>query len=141
MNTFFAQRGYRLTMNESARLSAQVRQSSSYSHFELLLVMPLRTCADILPLMYCRLGLGCRITSMTASGFGLAALLPSPGSWRRGTGSLCLCSTYHRRRSRSYCKGRGRSHRRSRRRGWCCRRHNGADYRRRARGRCTGTCS
>jgi hypothetical protein len=80
MNTLSAQRGYRLTMDESARLSAQVRRSPSYSHFELLLVMSLRTCADILPPMYCRLGLGCRIASMIASGFGLAALLPCPGS-------------------------------------------------------------
>jgi hypothetical protein len=90
MNTVFTRRGYHLTLDESARLSAQVRRSPSYSHFELLLVTPLRTCADILPLVYCRSGLGCRITSMTASGFGLAALLPCPGSWRRGTGSLCL---------------------------------------------------
>jgi hypothetical protein len=80
MNTFFAQRGYRLTMDESARLSAQVRRSPSYSHFEVLLVMSLRTCADILPPMYRRLGLGCRIASTTASGFGLAALLPCLGS-------------------------------------------------------------
>jgi hypothetical protein len=80
MNTFFAQRGYRLTIDESARLSAQVHRSPSYSHFEVLLVMPLRTYADILPPMYCRLGLDCRIASTTASGFGLAALLPCPGS-------------------------------------------------------------
>jgi hypothetical protein len=80
MNTFFAQRGYRLTMDESARLSAQVCRSPSYPHFEVLLVMPLRTCADILPSMYCRFDLGCRIAFTTASGFGLAALLPYPGS-------------------------------------------------------------
>jgi hypothetical protein len=80
MNTFFAQRGYRLTMDESARLSAQVCRSPSYFRFEALVVMPLRTCADILPSMYCRLGLGCRIAFTTASEFGLAVLLPCPGS-------------------------------------------------------------
>jgi hypothetical protein len=42
--------------------------------------MPLRTCTDILHSMYCRLGLGCRIAFTTASGFGLAALLPCLGS-------------------------------------------------------------
>jgi hypothetical protein len=80
MNTFFSQRVYRLTLDESARLSAQVCRSHSYSRFEALLVMPLRSCADILPSMYCRLGLGCRIVFTIASGCDLAALLPCPGS-------------------------------------------------------------
>jgi hypothetical protein len=90
MNTFFAQRGYRLTLDESARLSAQVCRSHSNSCFEALLVMPLRTCADMLPSMCCRLGLGCRTVFTIASGYDLAALLPCPGSWRRAAGSLCL---------------------------------------------------
>jgi hypothetical protein len=34
MNTFFAQRGYRLTLDESIRLSAQVRRSHFYSCFK-----------------------------------------------------------------------------------------------------------
>jgi hypothetical protein len=80
MNTFFAQRGYHLTLDESARLSAQICRSHAYSRFEALLVMPLRTCVDILPSMYRRLGLGCRIAFTIASGFDLAALLPCPGS-------------------------------------------------------------
>jgi hypothetical protein len=50
------------------------------------------------------------------------------------------CSTYHCRRSRSCCKGRGRSHRRSRRRSWYCLGHDGSDYRRRARRGRIGTC-
>jgi hypothetical protein len=33
MNTFFAQRGFRLTLDESVRLSAQVRRSHSYFSF------------------------------------------------------------------------------------------------------------
>jgi hypothetical protein len=90
MNTFFTQRGYRLTLNESARLSDQVCRSHSYSRFEALLEMPLRTCADILLSMCCRLGLGCRIAFTIASGFDSAAPLPCPGSWRRAAGSLCL---------------------------------------------------
>jgi hypothetical protein len=36
MNTFFAQRGYRLTLNESARLSAQVHRSCFCSYFKAL---------------------------------------------------------------------------------------------------------
>jgi hypothetical protein len=80
MNTFFAQREYCLTLDESARLSAQVCRSHSYSRFETLLVMPLRTRVDILPPMYRRLGLGCRIAFTIASGFDLVALLPCPGS-------------------------------------------------------------
>jgi hypothetical protein len=39
MNTFFAQRGYRLTLDESVRLSAQVCRSHFYSCFETLLVV------------------------------------------------------------------------------------------------------
>jgi hypothetical protein len=80
MNTFFAQREYRPTLDESARLSAQVCRSHSYSRFETLLVMPLRTRVDILPPMYRKLGLDCRIAFTIASGFDLAALLPCPGS-------------------------------------------------------------
>jgi hypothetical protein len=80
INTFFAQRGYRLMLDEFARLSAQVCRSHSYSRFETLLVMPLRTRVDILPSMYRRLGLGCRIAFTIASRFDLAALFPCLGS-------------------------------------------------------------
>jgi hypothetical protein len=38
MNTFFAQRGYQLTLDESARLSAQVRRS----YFLLLFMVALK---------------------------------------------------------------------------------------------------
>jgi hypothetical protein len=54
MNTFFAQRGYRLTLDESLRLSAQVRRSHSYSRFKPLLVVLARTHADILPSVFRR---------------------------------------------------------------------------------------
>jgi hypothetical protein len=48
MNTFFAQRGYRLTLDESVRLSAQVCRSHFYFHFNTLLVVS--TCSM---LTYC----------------------------------------------------------------------------------------
>jgi hypothetical protein len=54
MNTFFAQSGYRLTLDESVRLSAQVRRSHFYSRFKTLLVVSPRTHADILPLVFRR---------------------------------------------------------------------------------------
>jgi hypothetical protein len=54
MNTFFAQRGYRLTLDESVRLSAQVRQSHFYSRFKTLLVVSTRTHADMLPSVFRR---------------------------------------------------------------------------------------
>jgi hypothetical protein len=49
MNTFFAQRGSRLTLDESVRLSAQVRRSHFYFHFKTLLVVSTRANADVLP--------------------------------------------------------------------------------------------
>jgi hypothetical protein len=54
MNTFFAQRGYRLTLDETVRLSAQVRRSHFYSRFKTLLVVSPRTHVDILPSMFHR---------------------------------------------------------------------------------------
>jgi hypothetical protein len=54
MNTFFAQRGYRLTLDESVRLSAQVRRSHFYFRFKTLLVVSTRTHADILPSVFRR---------------------------------------------------------------------------------------
>jgi hypothetical protein len=54
MNTFFAQRGYRLTLEESARLSAQVCLSHFCSRFEILLIMSPRTLAYTLPSVYRR---------------------------------------------------------------------------------------
>jgi hypothetical protein len=54
MNTFFAQRGFRLTLDESVRLSAQVRRSHFYFRFETLLVVSTRTHADILPSVFRR---------------------------------------------------------------------------------------
>jgi hypothetical protein len=54
MNTFFAQRGYRLTLDESVRLSAQVRRSHFYFRFKTLLVVSTRTHAEILPSVFRR---------------------------------------------------------------------------------------
>jgi hypothetical protein len=54
MNTFFTQRGYRLTLDESVCLSAQVHRSHFYFRFKTLLVVSTRTHADILPSMFCR---------------------------------------------------------------------------------------
>jgi hypothetical protein len=49
MNTFFAQRGFCLTLDESVRLSAQVRRSHFYFRFKTLLVVSTRAHADVLP--------------------------------------------------------------------------------------------
>jgi hypothetical protein len=49
MNTFFAQRGFRLTLDESVRLSAQVRRSHFYFRFKTLLVVSTRANADVFP--------------------------------------------------------------------------------------------
>jgi hypothetical protein len=49
MNTFFAQRGFRLTLDESVRLSAQVRRSHFYFRFKTLLVVSSRAHADVFP--------------------------------------------------------------------------------------------
>jgi chemotaxis protein histidine kinase CheA len=54
MNTFFAQRGFRLTLDESVRLSAQVRRSHFYFRFKTLLVVSTLTHADILPSVFRR---------------------------------------------------------------------------------------
>jgi hypothetical protein len=54
MNTFFAQCGYRLTLDESVRLSAQVRRSHFYPRFKTLLVVSPRTRAEILPSVFRR---------------------------------------------------------------------------------------
>jgi hypothetical protein len=54
MNTFFAQRGFRLTLDESVRLSAQVCRSHFYFLFKTLLVVSTRTHADILPSVFRR---------------------------------------------------------------------------------------
>jgi hypothetical protein len=54
MNTFFAQRGYRLTLDESVRLSAQVRRSHFYSRFKTPLVVSPCTHSDILPSVFRR---------------------------------------------------------------------------------------
>jgi hypothetical protein len=47
MNTFFAQHGYRLTLDEFVRLSAQVRRSRFYSRFKTPLVVSPCTHSDI----------------------------------------------------------------------------------------------
>jgi hypothetical protein len=54
MNTFFTQRGYRLTLDESVRLSAQVRRSHFYSCFKTPPVVSSCTYFDILPSLFCR---------------------------------------------------------------------------------------
>jgi hypothetical protein len=51
MNTFFAQRGSRLTLDESVLLSAQVRRSHFYFRFKTLLLVSTRANANVLPLM------------------------------------------------------------------------------------------
>jgi hypothetical protein len=84
MNTFFAQRGYRLTLDESARLGAQVCRSHSYSCFETLLVMPLRTRVDILPSTQIRPRLQDRIYDRLRIRFGGTPPLPrfmTEGNW------------------------------------------------------------
>jgi hypothetical protein len=54
MNTFFARRGYQLTLDKSERLSAQVRRS----YFSLLLAVVLKTHPrkyfNTLPSLFCR---------------------------------------------------------------------------------------
>jgi hypothetical protein len=47
MNTFFAQRGYRLTLDESVRLSAQVHR------FKVPLVVSSHAYFDMLPSLFC----------------------------------------------------------------------------------------
>jgi hypothetical protein len=49
MNTFFAQRGYRLTLDESARLSAQVHRSYLCPSFKVALVVSSHAYFDMLP--------------------------------------------------------------------------------------------
>jgi hypothetical protein len=53
MNTFFAQRGYQLTLDESARLSAQVRRSCFYLLSRVALKVHSRKYLDILPSLFC----------------------------------------------------------------------------------------
>jgi hypothetical protein len=54
MNTFFAQRGYRLTLDESVRLSAQVHRSRFCSCFKVPLVVSSHAYFDMLPSLFCR---------------------------------------------------------------------------------------
>jgi hypothetical protein len=54
MNTFFAERGSRLTLDESARLSAQVRRSSFYFCSNTPVSVPTPDDAIMLSLMLCR---------------------------------------------------------------------------------------
>jgi hypothetical protein len=54
MNTFFAQRGFRLTLDESVCLNAQVRRSHFCFRYKTLLVVSTRTRADILPSVFRR---------------------------------------------------------------------------------------
>jgi hypothetical protein len=51
MNIFFAQRRFRLTLDESVHLSAQVRRSHFYFRFKTLLVESTLAHADVLPLV------------------------------------------------------------------------------------------
>jgi hypothetical protein len=51
MNTFFAQRGPRLTLDESVHLRAQVRRSDFYFRFKTLLLASTHANAIVLPLM------------------------------------------------------------------------------------------
>jgi hypothetical protein len=54
MNTFFAQRRYRLTLDKSARLSAQVRRSYLSPSFKVALVVYSHAYFDTLPPLFCR---------------------------------------------------------------------------------------
>jgi hypothetical protein len=54
MNTFFAQHGYQLTLDESARLSAQVHRSCFYLLSRVALKVHSRKYFDILPSLFCR---------------------------------------------------------------------------------------
>jgi hypothetical protein len=54
MNTFFAERGSRLTLDESVRLSAQVRRSSFYFCSNTPVLVPTPDDAIMLSLMLCR---------------------------------------------------------------------------------------
>jgi hypothetical protein len=54
MNTFFTERGSRLTLDESVRLSAQVRQSNLYFCSNTPLLVSTHDDAIMLPLMPCR---------------------------------------------------------------------------------------
>jgi hypothetical protein len=54
MKTFFAERGSCLTLDESVRLSAQVRRSNLYFCSKTLLLVSTRDDAIVLPLMSCR---------------------------------------------------------------------------------------
>jgi hypothetical protein len=54
MNTFFAERGSRLTLDESVRLSAQVRQSNLCFCSNTPLLVSTHDDAIMLPLMPCR---------------------------------------------------------------------------------------
>jgi hypothetical protein len=54
MNTFFAQRGYQLTLDESARLSAQVRRSYFYLLSRVALKVHSHKYFDILPSLFRR---------------------------------------------------------------------------------------
>jgi hypothetical protein len=54
MNTFFAERGSRLTLDESVLLSAQVRQSNLYFCSNTPLLVSTHDDAIMLPLMPCR---------------------------------------------------------------------------------------
>jgi hypothetical protein len=54
MNTFFAERGSRLTLDESARLSAQVHRSSFYFCSNTPVLVPTPDDAIMLSLMLCR---------------------------------------------------------------------------------------
>jgi hypothetical protein len=54
MNTFFTERGSRLTLDESVRLSAQVRRSNLYFCSKTLLLVSTHDNAIVLPFMSCR---------------------------------------------------------------------------------------
>jgi hypothetical protein len=54
MNTFVAQRGFRLTLDESVRLSAQVHRSHLYFRFKTLPVVSICAHADVLPSVFRR---------------------------------------------------------------------------------------
>jgi hypothetical protein len=84
MNTFFAERGSRLTLDESVRLSAQVRRSSFYFCSNTPLLVPTRDDAIMLFLMLVQIGprLQARVAAHLRSRHG--GVLPQPQFMREG---------------------------------------------------------
>jgi hypothetical protein len=80
MNTFFTKRGSRLTLDESARLSAQVHRSSFYFCSSTPVSVPTPDDAIMLSLMLCRWGLAYRSVFSRACDRDIVACFPNHSS-------------------------------------------------------------